>query len=526
MPGEAVNATFDVTFSLYAQPADTEPLWEETHTITFEQGFFSVALGADKSLVDVLDGEVRYLGIKVGEDAEMTPRSAVQSVPYALIANDVTGDIHPASVSIPGFGLVIDENGQWVGDPTGLLGPTGAGRSRGPPRVRTGLRAQTDPPGRRAHRAPPVRRGRRVWQGPAGAAGPAGAIGATGPQGPAGAQGAQGVAGSSGPAGAQGPAGAIGPTGPQGPAGATGPMGATGAVGATGPQGPTGATRCGRGNWPSGATGATGAVGATGPQGTTGATGAVGATGPQGATGATGAVGATGPQGATGATGAVGPTGPQGPIGATGAQGPAGLQGADGAVGPTGPQGPAGAAGAVGATGPQGPTGATGAVGATGPAGPNDNGVISIWLNQCGGPCGSYHAINAWTNISAQGYAWATAQNTAPSTFAHNGNGTITVQQAGLYEIKLYTMAIPTGDAGWTEAACPFINATIDCFPNGAANVYHHGYAKAGFWDQQVSTFVRPLNAGTTVQWGYLNSVPLTYWAHDTYTAMEIVRIK
>jgi hypothetical protein len=163
--GAPVDATFDVTFSLYAQPADTEPLWEETHTITFEQGFFSVALGADKSLVDVLNGEVRYLGIKVGEDAEMTPRSAVQSVPYALIANDVTGDIHPASVSIPGFGLVIDENGQWVGDPTGAPRTHGAGRSRRPRGRGRSPRARTDPPARRAHKAPPVRRGPRGWQG-------------------------------------------------------------------------------------------------------------------------------------------------------------------------------------------------------------------------------------------------------------------------------------------------------------------------------------------------------------------------
>ena len=142
---QPIQDTLQVVFTIYDSGAPSaQVLWTETHLVTFELGYFSVSLGETVPLDStIFDGSVRYLGIKVGSDDEMTPRAATRSVPYALVAGDVNGDIHPQTVSIPGFGMVIDENGQWVGDPTGLIGPTG-----------------------------PV--------GPTGAAGPTGAQGATG----------------------------------------------------------------------------------------------------------------------------------------------------------------------------------------------------------------------------------------------------------------------------------------------------------------------------------------------------------
>jgi hypothetical protein len=285
--GAPITQTLDVVFSVYDAFDAVAPIWTETHSVSFDNGYFSVVLGEDEPLDDViLDGAVRFLGIQVGADPEMSPRAPVHSVPYAIragIATDVDGDIHPSSVSI-GSTLVIDSNGDWVGSPSGLIGPTGP----------TGPAGAT---------------------GAAGPQGDPGLTGATGPQGPAGADGAVGATGP------QGPSGTVGATGPQGPAGADG------AVGATGPQGPAGAA---------GATGATGA---------TGAAGATGATGPQGPAGATGATGPQGPAGAVGATGPTGATGATGPAGATGATGPQGTAGATGATGATGPQGPQGVPG-------------------------------------------------------------------------------------------------------------------------------------------------------------------------------------
>jgi len=134
---------------------------------------------------------------------------------------------------------VIDTNGKWVGDPTGLVGPAGPAGAQG----ETGATGPAGPQGPK---------------GDTGAQGPQGATGATGPAGPAGPQGPKGDTGAQGPQGATGATGATGPAGPQGPKGDTGAQGATGATGATGPQGATGAT------------GPQGPKGDTGPQGPAG----------------------------------------------------------------------------------------------------------------------------------------------------------------------------------------------------------------------------------------------------------------
>jgi len=301
---QPIEGPLSVLFSIYDSPTATTAIWTEEHTITFDQGYYSVSLGTvvPFDTKTIFDGSLRYFGVTVGSDAEMTPRSTIQSVPYAILAGDVNGDIHPSSVSI-GNTEVINDAGVWVG-------PTMAGAT-GP-------------------------------AGPAGAAGPAGPAGATGAAGPTGPTGATGAAGPTGPTGA------VGATGAQGVAG---PIGLTGATGATGAQGPIGLT------------GATGATGAQGPIGLTGAAGATGAQGPIGLTGAAGATGAQGPiglTGAAGATGAQGPIGLTGAAGATGAQGPIGPAGMDGVDGMDGAQGPIGPAGPTGPTGPTGPAGTGG----------------------------------------------------------------------------------------------------------------------------------------------------------------------
>ena len=213
--GDPVNATIDVAFAIYDAPNAAQPVWTETHSVTFEDGYFSVALGADSPLLPLLGDVPLYLGITVGAEAEMTPRTLVGSVPYALWAQDVKGPIHPASVHIEAYGQVIDEDGNWVGPATNIQGPAG------PP----GVVGATGPAG------PAGAPGMAGVDGPAGPAGPAGSMGPVGPTGPAGAQGATGAAGAVGPTGPQGPAGAVGAVGP------TGPAGPAGAVGATGPSG-------------------------------------------------------------------------------------------------------------------------------------------------------------------------------------------------------------------------------------------------------------------------------------------------
>ena len=233
-----INATLVVQFAIYVDSDATTPIWTETSMVTFEDGYFSVSIGENTPFTNsVFDGSVRYLGITVGSDPEMTPRVPVQSVPYAMVAGDAIGDIHPTTVVVNGT-TVIDGTGKWVGNTAGLQGP----------------------------------------QGPQGPQGLQGAVGPTGPTGVAGATGATGPAGATGAAGAQGAQGVAGPQGNPGTNGINGTNGATGPAGANGSNG---------------ATGATGPAGANGSNGTNGSNGATGATGPAGPTGAQGIVSAS-----------------------------------------------------------------------------------------------------------------------------------------------------------------------------------------------------------------------------------------
>lgn len=165
------------TFRLYDSEQGGAPLWEEVRNVDVQNGLVSVELGTTSPLTAGLftTSASLWLGITFGGDAEMVPRLAMSSVPYALraeSARSVTGDIDAEELSVNGT-LVIDGSGQWVGDPTGLVGPTGP---QGP-------------------------------QGIQGIQGEPGPQGGTGDQGPQGLPGPQGVPGIQGPVGPEGPAG-------------------------------------------------------------------------------------------------------------------------------------------------------------------------------------------------------------------------------------------------------------------------------------------------------------------------------
>ena len=406
------SATLKVTLRIYESAVGGTALWSETIDVPFSDGYFAVEAGRSVPFTaGVFDGNARHIGVSVGEDEELKPRAPITSVPYAMMAGDVNGDIHPKTVSIAGHGTVINENGQWVGDPTGLQGPEGP-------------------------------------KGPTGAVGPAGSPGPKGDKGDTGPQGAKGEDGNTGLKGPQGDKGDKGDTGPQGSAGPQGagflwrgtyspgtsygkndvvwwdgsawiatadndgakePSASASIWGLMSSQGDTGAT---------GPTGPTGPEGQKGAQGDTGPSGPPGAKGDKGDTGDKGDKGDVGPTGPSGIPGPSGPTGPAGDgfryrgtyagsgtylkgdvvthlssawvaltnnqgliapsgdntnwafFGGKGDTGPAGPTGSQGVAGPTGPTGPPGAVGATGPSGPPGPKGDTGPIGPLGPTGP------------------------------------------------------------------------------------------------------------------------------------------------------------
>ncbi len=252
--GDPLSGSYDFEFRLMGAASGGVELWSESHdSLPVTEGVFHVVLGATNPITIMFD-EPLWLEITVSGET-LIPRQPLDSVGQALNAGDVWNtDIHPRSVYIQGYGEVIDADGKWVGDPTGLTGP----------------------------------------MGPTGPQGIQGIQGPAGPQGIPGPTGAQGIAGV---------AGAVGPTGPQGLPGPTGPQGEPGIPGPTGPAGPQGIQ------------GIQGPMGPQGEQGIPGPTGAQGTAGDQGIQGIPGPTGPSGPQGAQGIPGPVGPTGPTGPQG-------------------------------------------------------------------------------------------------------------------------------------------------------------------------------------------------------------------
>ena len=91
--GALVDTTISMTFAIYTDSTGTDSIWSETQSsVVVQKGVFSVLLGSGTPIPDsIFDGSIRYLGVKVGSDPEMSPRKAMVSVAYAMRAGTVEG---------------------------------------------------------------------------------------------------------------------------------------------------------------------------------------------------------------------------------------------------------------------------------------------------------------------------------------------------------------------------------------------------------------------------------------------------
>jgi hypothetical protein len=84
--GEPVtDGSHTMTFRLYDVASGGDPLWTELKDVPVEAGVFSTVLG-DTTALDqgLFDGRELWLGVKIGADAEATPRQRILPVAYAL----------------------------------------------------------------------------------------------------------------------------------------------------------------------------------------------------------------------------------------------------------------------------------------------------------------------------------------------------------------------------------------------------------------------------------------------------------
>ena len=144
--GAGVAGSQSLVYRIYDSATGGTAIWTETLTVTLDDGYFSTQLGSTTPLTPaVFAGRTRFLGVTVGTDPEMTPREPIGSVPFALVAGNVTGDITPTSITVGGT-QIVDSTGRWVGASSGPSGPAGPAGPLGPagvPRVDLGQDMRT-----------------------------------------------------------------------------------------------------------------------------------------------------------------------------------------------------------------------------------------------------------------------------------------------------------------------------------------------------------------------------------------------
>jgi hypothetical protein len=92
--GEPLDTTVSMTFSIYDVGEGGAAIWSETHSVVeVVEGLFCVILGsAGSPLPDsIFSGEERYLGVTVGDDAELIPRTRLVSAGYAHRVASIDG---------------------------------------------------------------------------------------------------------------------------------------------------------------------------------------------------------------------------------------------------------------------------------------------------------------------------------------------------------------------------------------------------------------------------------------------------
>ena len=91
--GVPLEGPYDLTFRLYDASTSGTKLWEETQSgIALTGGRFSVLLG-QKTALNPDWTKPCWLSVQIGQEAPMTPRQQISSVPIALVAEHLDGPI-------------------------------------------------------------------------------------------------------------------------------------------------------------------------------------------------------------------------------------------------------------------------------------------------------------------------------------------------------------------------------------------------------------------------------------------------
>jgi hypothetical protein len=102
--GSPVNGTVSMTFSLYTVASGGTVLWTEPQNVIVSGGIYSVILGSVSTLTPLAFDVPYWLGVKVGSDAEMTPRVQLTSVGYSFTSDMAMDLVCPGCVNFSDIG--------------------------------------------------------------------------------------------------------------------------------------------------------------------------------------------------------------------------------------------------------------------------------------------------------------------------------------------------------------------------------------------------------------------------------------
>lgn len=88
--GTPETGVLPVTFSLFAAAEGGTAAWSEAQSLALTHGYYATNLGEITPLGKVFDGRELFLEVSVGGTA-LAPRQRIASVPYALVAGNVSG---------------------------------------------------------------------------------------------------------------------------------------------------------------------------------------------------------------------------------------------------------------------------------------------------------------------------------------------------------------------------------------------------------------------------------------------------
>jgi hypothetical protein len=134
--GIGLDGPHTIRVRIYDGAVGGAALFDEAHVnVPFSEGYYAISVGSVVALPPALMSRPQlFVGMTIDGGAELIPRPPLRKVPGAFTADvaiDVTGDIHPSSVTVNNQ-LVINANGEWVGPVAGLQGPAGAVGPVGP----------------------------------------------------------------------------------------------------------------------------------------------------------------------------------------------------------------------------------------------------------------------------------------------------------------------------------------------------------------------------------------------------------